>query len=365
MNNRLTKLTNWLQTENLDLTFVSSTDNVFYLTNFHCEPHERVLGLFAFPNEEPILVCPKMEEAQAKGAGWNYEIIGYNDTDNPWELIKQSLYKRNINVERLAIEREHVTVTRYEMLKQLFPQANFIAAEEKLHELRMLKDEKEFSILKEAASYADLAIEIGVSAIKEGVTELEILAKIEYELKKKGIHKMAFSTMVLTGANSALPHGVPGSNKVTKGDFVLFDLGVIIDGYCSDITRTVAFGNITDKQHEIYNTVLQAELAAIEACTLGTPLKELDNIARSIITNAGYGDYFPHRLGHGLGIGVHEFPSLKADNDMPLREGMCFTIEPGIYVPSIGGVRIEDDVFMTKNGAHILTAYPKELVIVP
>jgi Xaa-Pro dipeptidase len=364
MNNRLTKLINWLQNEQIDTAFVSSTDNVFYLTNFHCDPHERLLGLFVFPQEEPILVCPKMEEEQVKNAGWGYEIISYTDTDNPWEMISQSLQKRNINIERLAIETEHINVNRYETLKSLFKQATFVSAETKLHELRMLKDEKECAILQEAAKFADIAVDIGVSAIKEGVTELEILAKIEYELKKKGIHQMAFSTMVLTGANSALPHGIPGSNKITKGDFVLFDLGVIIDGYCSDITRTVAFGHVTDKQKEIYNTVLKAELAAIEACKLGTPLKNLDNIARSIITDAGYGDQFPHRLGHGLGIGVHEFPSLKADNKMPLQEGMCFTIEPGIYVPAVGGVRIEDDIFMKKDGAHILTSYPKELVIV-
>ncbi|GGE77023.1 M24 family metallopeptidase [Priestia taiwanensis] len=364
MNNRLTKLTNWLQAEHLDFAFISSTDNVFYLTNFHCDPHERLLGLFVFPHEEPILVCPKMELEQVKSAGWNYETIGYTDTDNPWKMVQQSLTKRNVNGEHLAIEIEHMNVSRYETLKTLFPHATFVPAETKLHELRMLKDKKEFAILQEAAAYADIAIDIGVSAIKEGATELEILAKIEYELKKKGIHKMAFSTMVLTGANSALPHGVPGANKITKGDFVLFDLGVIIDGYCSDITRTVAFGHVTEQQKEIYHTVLQAEQAAIEACKLGTLLKDLDNTARSIITQAGYGDYFPHRLGHGLGIGVHEFPSLKSDNDMPLQEGMCFTIEPGIYVPKIGGVRIEDDIFMTNEGPHILTAYPKELVIV-
>lgn len=175
---------------------------------------------------------------------------------------------------------------------------------------------------------------------------------------------MSFDTMVLAGANSALPHGIPGANKMKRGDFVLFDLGVIIDGYCSDITRTVAFGEISEEQTRIYNTVLAGQLQTVEACKPGVTLGAIDNAARSVIADAGYGDFFPHRLGHGLGISVHEYPDVKAGNESPLKEGMVFTIEPGIYVPNVGGVRIEDDIYITKDGSEILTKFPKELQFV-
>ena len=213
----------------------------------------------------------------------------------------------------------------------------------------------------QACSLADYAVEVGCSEIQEGKTELDILAAIEYELKKKGVSRMSFATMVLTGANGASPHGTPGLTKIQKGDFVLFDLGVVVEGYCSDITRTVAYGDINDKQNEIYETVLKAQLAAIEASKPGVSCKDIDLTARSIIGDAGYGDYFPHRLGHGLGISVHEYPSVTETNSLLLERGMVYTIEPGIYVPNVAGVRIEDDVFVTETGVEVLTKFPKEL----
>lgn len=364
MNTRLEKLMQWLREQNMEAAFITSTENVFYMTNFHCEPHERLLGLFVFPEKEPMLICPKMEESQARTAGWAHEIIGFTDTDRPWDMIAKAIEKRGIDVKTIAIEKEHLNVERYEELTKLFSKATFRAAEEKVRELRLIKDAKELAILREAAAMADYAIEVGVSAIQENRSELEVLATIEHELKKKGIHKMSFDTMVLTGANSALPHGVPGANKMQRGDFVLFDLGVIIDGYCSDITRTVAFGDISEKQKHIYDTVLAGQLQAIEACKPGVTLGEVDRAARSVIEDAGYGDFFPHRLGHGLGISVHEYPDVKEGNNTPLREGMVFTIEPGIYVPNVGGVRIEDDIYVTENGVEILTKFPKELQFV-
>ena len=175
---------------------------------------------------------------------------------------------------------------------------------------------------------------------------------------------MSFDTMVLSGPKTASPHGKPGDRQIQKGDLVLFDLGVIYKGYCSDITRTVAFGEPSDKQKEVYETVRKAEQAAVDAVRPGIKAMDLDKIARDIITGAGYGEFFTHRLGHGLGISVHEFPSLTGNNEMALMEGMVFTIEPGIYDPNITGVRIEDDVVVTKDGVEVLTKYPKELVIV-
>ncbi|MEH7176489.1 M24 family metallopeptidase [Neobacillus vireti] len=364
MNHRVTKLQAWMKENGVDVSFVSSTENVFYLSGFFSNPHERLLGLAVFQEEEPFLVCPGMEVHDVKASGWNHEIIGYSDIQNPWELVHKSINKRIHNVRKVAIEKEHMNVERFEYLTALFPNAAFVSAEEKLRQLRMIKDSKELKIIEEACALADYAIEVGCSEIEEGKTELDVLNAVEYALKKKGVTEMSFSTMVLTGANAASPHGNPGAAKIQKGDLVLFDLGVVVDRYCSDITRTVAYGDINEKQKEIYDTVLKAQLAAIEASKPGVTAAEVDLTARRIISDAGYGEYFPHRLGHGLGISVHEYPSMTETNQLVIEEGMVYTIEPGIYVPEVAGVRIEDDVYITADGVKVLTKFPKELQII-
>ncbi|MGV3264144.1 M24 family metallopeptidase [Cytobacillus pseudoceanisediminis] len=364
MNNRLQKLSQWMKENDIQVTFVTSPDNVFYLSGFLSDPHERLLGLAVFQEEEPFLVCPAMEKEDAKKAGWSHEIIGYSDIQNPWEFIQTSIHKRIGKVNKAAIEKEHMNVERYEAISALFSGASFASAEEKLRQLRMVKDEKELEIIREACSLADFAIETGCAEIQEGKTELDVLAAVEYALKKKGVNEMSFSTMVLAGANGASPHGTPGMTKIQKGDLVLFDLGVVWNGYCSDITRTVAYGDINDKQKEIYDTVLKAQLAAVEASKPGVTCADIDLTARNLIAEAGYGEYFPHRLGHGLGVSVHEYPSLTETNSLLLEEGMVFTIEPGIYVPGVAGVRIEDDLAVTADGVEILTKFPKELQVI-
>ncbi|OOE02639.1 peptidase M24 family protein [Anoxybacillus kestanbolensis] len=361
---RISKLQQKLKETNASWAFITSTANVFYFSNFYSNPHERLLAIVIFPNDEPFLICPEMDANQAKQAGWPYAIVSYDDVHNPWRMLSNELNKRNVQTEQIGIEKSHVTVSRLEQLQSYFPHASFVDLTDTLHELRMIKDEKELQTLRQAAELADFAVDIGVHSIKEGRTELEIIATIEYELKKKGVRTMAFDTMVLVGTNSAHPHGVPGMNRIQSGDFVLFDLGIVLDGYCSDITRTVVFGQPTEEQKRIYNTVLQAQQAAIHTCQIGASIGSIDKAARSRIEQEGYGAYFPHRIGHGLGIDVHEYPSMNATNTMPLQAGMVFTIEPGIYVPSVGGVRIEDDVYMTEKGPLLLTTYPKELQII-
>ncbi|WP_026693662.1 M24 family metallopeptidase [Peribacillus kribbensis] len=361
MNHRIYDFQQWLKEQDTSIGFLTSSDNIFYLSGFRSDPHERLLAVAVFPEGEPFLVCPQMEKADARRSGWNHEILGYTDIENPWELIQEAVKKRGVSVKKAAVEKEHLNVERYEMLQHIFAGPIFVSAEEKLRSLRMIKDEKELKIIREAVKWADFAVETGVSEIAEGKTELDVLASIEYELKKAGINEMAFSTMVLTGTNGASPHGNPGKTKIKRGDLVLFDLGVVYEGYCSDITRTVAFGDLSDKQIEIYETVLKAETAAIEACRPGATCAELDLTARNIISDKGYGSYFPHRLGHGLGISVHEYPSLTETNSLVLKPGMVFTIEPGIYVPDVAGVRIEDDILVTENGCEVLTSFPKSL----
>lgn len=361
---RLKGLMNWLEEENIDFAFIQTKANVFYLSNFYSEPHERLIGIFVFPKSEPIMVCPNMERPQAKAAGWDYEIISYSDSEDPWKFIKKRLTNEHTKSSVIAIEQEHISYNRAQALLNIYPNVELVSVENKLHSLRLIKDDQELSILKDAAKLADYGVEIGVNAISSGKTEMDILAQIEYELKRKGIREMSFSTMVLTGAKTADPHGNPGLAEIKKGDFVLFDLGVVLDGYCSDITRTVAYSEVNEGQSLIYETVLKAQKAALEKCKVGTRIGDIDKAARNFITEAGYGEYFPHRIGHGLGIDVHEFPSMSENNDDFLQEGAVLTIEPGIYVPKIGGVRIEDDIEITKEGYSSLTQFPKELMIV-
>jgi Xaa-Pro dipeptidase len=363
MNDRLTKLQDWLQAQNIDAAFLTSPDTIFYCSGFASDPHERLLALILFQDREPFLVCPQMEVADAKNSGWTADIIGYTDIENPWEKITQAVAGRNLTLRKLAIEKEHMNVERYEQIQQYFSAPLLVSTEEKLRELRMIKTEDELVKLREACRLADVAVEIGVNEIAEGKTEMEILATIEYELKKMG-YDMSFSTMVLTGKNAASPHGTPGLTKVQRGDLVLFDLGVVFEGYCSDITRTVAYGDVNEQQADIYETVRKAQEAAVRASRPGISCAELDLAARSIIQDKGYGNYFPHRLGHGLGISIHEYPSVTETNSLLLRPGMVYTIEPGIYVPNVAGVRIEDDIYITENGCEILTRYPKSIQII-
>lgn len=354
----------YLQHENIDAAFITTPDNIFYVSTFMSNPHERLLGVLIPKTGESILLCPFMEVPDVQATSWTHEVVGHKDTDDAWDILVEAIQKQQLTIQSIAIEKSHLSVERYEAMQEKFPNAQFSRLDEQINAMRNIKSTEEIDYLRKAAELADLAVEIGCNEIAEGKTEQEILTAIEFEMKKRGAEKMAFETMVLTGPKTASPHGVPGDRKVQRGDFVLFDLGVSYKGYCSDITRTVAFGEPTEEMKEIYNTVLQAQLAALDTIKPGVPAKNVDIAARSVIEDAGFGDYFPHRIGHGLGISVHEFPSVTGTNEMPLEEGMVFTVEPGIYKTGIAGVRIEDDVVVTANGVEVLSKFPKELKII-
>ncbi|MFY0743653.1 Xaa-Pro peptidase family protein [Solibacillus silvestris] len=359
---KLKQLQNHLKENGWDAAFITTPDNVFYFSGFKSEPHERLLGVMVFKDAEPFLICPKMEMPDAVAAGWAFDVVGHEDTENAWDVVAKNVEARNVAFDTLAIEKSHLTVERLEAIQERYEQLKFAGIDEKINALRISKDEAELEKLRKAAELADYAIQVGCDAIAEGVTEMEVLNTIESAIKAKG-YAMSFDTMVLAGEKAASPHGTPGNRKIKKGDLILFDLGVIYEGYCSDITRTVAFGQPNDEQIKIYNAVRRANEAAIEAVKPGVRAMDLDKIARDVITDAGYGQYFTHRLGHGLGISVHEFPSINGANEFVLNEGTVFTIEPGIYKTDIAGVRIEDDVVVTNDGVEVLTSFTKELVI--
>lgn len=361
---RLQNLYEGMEQKNVDSIFITSKANVFYYSNYYTDPHERLIGIYVTKQQDPLLIVPAMEVHDAKEAGWSKDIIGYNDDEDVWELIHSYIQNQGDTPKSIALEEEHISLERYEAIRRILPSTEIVHGQELLAQIRVRKSAQEYTLLKKAAQLADFGIETGMNAIAEGVTEMEILATIEYALKKQGVQEMSFSTTVLSGTKTASPHGTPGNKTIEKGDFVLFDLGVVYEGYCSDITRTFVFDSVSEKQKEIYETVLQAEEAAIQASKIGIEVGKIDQVARNVITEAGYGEYFTHRIGHGLGIEVHEYPSMHANNTLQLDEGMCYTIEPGIYMPHIGGVRIEDMIYITKNGAESLTKFPKHLQVI-
>lgn len=362
--NKIQQLQSYLKEQSIDAAFITDPYNVFYVSGFKSNPHERLLGVMVFADAEPFLICPKMEIPDAKNAGWAGEVVGHEDTQNSMEILYQTALSRGVDLKTMAIEKAHMTVERYEALLSFFGDLSISQLDAQLNAMRVIKDDAELQILREAAALADYAIEVAARTIKKGITEIEVMTEIELALKKRGVTHMSFDTTVLTGARAASPHGKTGEYKLQQGDLVLFDLGVVHKGYCSDITRTLALGEPNEEQKEVYDVVYRSEMAALEAVKPGVTAAELDHISRQVIADAGYGDYFTHRLGHGLGIDVHEFPSIHGENTMTMEKGMVFTLEPGIYVPGKVGVRIEDDVAVTADGYEVLTKYPKELQII-
>lgn len=347
---KIEKITKQLQHEQADAAWITTPLNVFYFTGYRSEPHERLFALLITANGDQTLYCPKMEVEEVKNSPFEGKIIGYLDTENPFEIDPLSFNK-------LLIESEHLTVKRQRELTQNFGVQHYGDIDQTIKELRNIKNESEIENIREAAKLADKCIEIGTEFLKVGVTEREVVNHIENEIKKFGVSEMSFDTMVLFGDHAASPHGTPGERKLVKDEYVLFDLGVIYNHYCSDMTRTVKFGTPSEEAQTIYNIVLEAETNAIEAIRAGVPLQDIDKIARDIISDAGYGDYFPHRLGHGLGLEEHEYQDVSSTNSNLLEAGMVITIEPGIYVPNVAGVRIEDDILVTENGYEIGRAH--------
>ncbi|BAL62235.1 Xaa-Pro peptidase family protein [Melissococcus plutonius] len=361
---KMDDLRKWMISEQIDFTYVCEPRHVAYFSGYESDPHERVLALFLAVNEEEsFLFTPALEVEEAKNSSWNAPVYGYLDSENPWEKIAQLLQKRN-SAPTIAFEKDVLSVDRFDQLKNYLPSANLTKnATPVIEKLQLIKTQNEIDRLMAAGDWADKALLIGFNAIQDGASEQEIVAEIEYQLKRQGVLSMSFDTLVLTGKNAANPHGTPGNTLVAPHQLVLFDLGVIWDGYCSDVSRTVSFKEPNDFQKEIYQLVLTAQLKAIEAVKPGITASELDSIARNVITEAGYGEYFNHRLGHGIGSIVHEYPSIITGNDLVIEEGMCFSIEPGVYIPENIGVRIEDCLHVTKTGCELFTKTPKELLI--
>ncbi|WP_409347011.1 M24 family metallopeptidase [Paenibacillus sp. MBLB4367] len=361
MTSRIAALQAYLERNQLDAILITQPKHIYYLTGLATDPHERFLGLVLSRTAEPLLIVPALDEEAARAADGVRHIVTHTDTQDPHSILKKQLPS---TVSRLGLEKSHLTVNRYEAIAEAVGAAAYIDVDEPLREMRLVKSADEIASMKKAVRIIEDVLRAGLKHVKPGVTEIELVAELEYQMKKLGSDGPSFDTMVLAGEKSALPHGDPGTREVRNGELLLFDIGVYADGYASDITRTFAVGDISDELKRIYDTVLQANKRAIDAVKPGVTYASVDQAARGYITSKGFGPQFMHRLGHGLGLDVHEYPSVHGANLELLQEGATFTIEPGIYVPGLGGVRIEDDVWVTALGVEVLTSFSKELTVI-
>ena len=251
----------------------------------------------------------------------------------------------------------------YRSLKRLFPRVSFRPVSGMVEDLALVKDRGEVAALEEAASIADRVFTDVVHSIRPGVTELEIAAEISWCNRRHGGESDAFDVIVASGPRGALPHARPSTRKIRKGDFVILDFGSTVRGYCSDLTRTVAVGSASRRLRDAYRAVLEANQSAIASARGGMSARALDGTARGVIRARGFGRNFVHSLGHGLGLRVHERPRVSPTSNEVLRAGSVITIEPGVYLPGTGGVRIEDDVLLGDGGCRLLTRSPRELIV--
>jgi Xaa-Pro aminopeptidase len=277
------------------------------------------------------------------------------------ELLRGFL--RSENVRRLGFEGDRVTYSELETYTRLFDEQEFIAANSVMQELRAVKTEEELTKLRAAQALTDAAFEEICGFIKPGVTEKRIAAELIYRMMLLGAENISFDPIVASGPNSSMPHAVPGDRRIQRGDFVTLDFGCILDGYCSDMTRTVAVGGVAPEMERVYYTVLDAQQAGIAAAKAGVPGREVHQAAATVIAAAGYGEYFSHGFGHGVGLEIHELPRASLSWNKPLPAGSVISAEPGIYLPERFGVRIEDLLIIGSDTSENITSSPKSLLV--
>jgi len=335
-----------------------SVSNVTYLSGFDGvwddEPYSLVL---ITPAEAIVVTDSRFREAASHAAG-DGPFAVHVATVDVWTVAAELLSERG--VVRLAVEASLpwavVEQARTAFAGEVTPTTDWV------ERLRATKDAEEISRTAAAQALTDDAFDHILGFVREGMTETEIALELEFFMRSNGSEGVAFAPIVASGPNSALPHAHPGSRRVGRGDFLKMDFGARVGGYCADMTRTVVIGPATDQQREIYDAVRAANLAGISAVEVGRTGAEIDAVARQVITDAGYGERFGHGLGHGVGLEIHEGPSVGPRGSAPMAEGNIITIEPGIYVPGLGGVRIEDLIVVERVGARVLTRSTKDLI---
>jgi Xaa-Pro dipeptidase len=335
--------------QGLEAAYITRPVSIAYLTGFQADPHERLMALVVRPDRSTLIV-PALELERAVTHSDQAVVIAWRDGEDPYALVREALGA----AARLGVEKEHLTVDAAEALRARAGSRELVDVASEIRRLRRTKSPDELDKLARACAITDSVAEEVLRGLRPGQSELAVALSIGAAIAARGA-TLSFETSVQSGPNSALPHHNPSARKLEAGDLVLLDFGAAVEGYRADITRMAVVGEPSSRQREIDALVLQAHDAAIEAVRLGVTTGQVDSAAREVIEAAGLGDRFFHRVGHGLGLEVHEDPSLDPGSNIVLEAGMVFTIEPGIYIPGWGGVRIEDDVVVEASGCRVLT----------
>ena len=342
---RVNKLRRKLKRLEIEAFLVSNPSNIFYLSGFR--GHDS--ALLVTPDTDYIITDFRYEQ-EAKKAALEFEVI--TGSGNLYQKIAGLV--KHLSIKKVGFESNYLTVRQAGILTALLVNKP-LPVLGVIEKLRIVKYSDEIEAIKTSANIAKKVLKRIIKEVKNNSTEKDIAAKIDFLLKKEGADSSAFDTIVASGENASMPHAKPQNKKIALGDAVVLDFGARCDGYSSDLTRTLFVGKISKHLSLLYNIVTVAQKRAISRIRPGVRVSEIDNIARGYITEKGFGDYFGHATGHSVGIDVHELPSINSKNHTILKEGMVFTVEPGIYIPSIGGVRIEDMVLVNKIGYEVLT----------
>lgn len=350
---KLTKLRNVLKEKDLDAILITNPYNRHYLSNFTGTSGNLLITL-----NDAILITDFRYIEQANDQAKEFDIV-----EHTGPILNEINNQLNENeIKRLAFEENQVTYKEHTEYSKLF-KVELIPTSEIIENIRIIKTDEEITIMQEAARIADNAFTKILDFIKPGVKEIEVANELEKLMRAEGATSSSFDIIVASGYRGALPHGVASEKEIQSGELVTMDFGALYQGYCSDITRTIAVGEISEELKDIYNTVLQAQILGVEGIKQGITGKEADALTRDYITEKGYGKYFGHSTGHGLGLEVHENPRLASNSETVLQANMAVTVEPGIYIPDVGGCRIEDDIIVTDDGNKCLTHSNKELII--
>ncbi|NMC11587.1 MAG: aminopeptidase P family protein [Chloroflexi bacterium] len=361
---RQQKLIKAMQQSGFDTLVITPSPSLFYLTGLHFHIMERpVLALFTI-SMPPIMVIPQLEIRKTEGLSFPIQVFTYSDDPRTWGNVISEAFNQGSKARCVGIEPLHMRFLEFDYIRKAIPDAEILSAENLLSGLRIYKDNDEIKAMRKAVDAAQHALHTTLPLVKPGISEIDLAAELTIQLLRYGSQpEMAFSPIVSSGLNSANPHAMPTNRKLASGDLLVIDWGARVDGYISDLTRTFAIEKIDSELSHIAEIVKNANIAGRETASLGGTAGEIDKAARKVIDDAGYGEFFTHRTGHGIGLESHEEPYIRGDNSLVLCPGMTFTIEPGIYLPGRGGVRIEDNMLITSQGAECLSNLDRDLLI--
>ena len=351
--NHLTRIADRLG--ELDAVLLTGTSNCYYATGFLGEGVALVTGKGSW-----YFTDSRYTEAAEKAIG-GAAVIGEVSREKPFSALISEALERS-GAKTVGFEDAVMTVAEHSVYEKKLSCA-LVPASALMTELRGSKDPQELACMEAAQRIAEGALAQILTEIRPGMTEKAIAARLDYLMVSAGAEKTSFDTIVASGPNGSMPHAVPGMRQVQRGDFITMDFGCVYQGYCSDMTRTVALGEPSEEMKKVYHIVLEAQLAGIAAAKAGVTGAAIDAASRKVIEDAGYGPYFGHSFGHSLGIDIHEAPNAAPSNDKPMPENAVVSAEPGIYLPGKFGVRIEDVMVLRKDGAEVITKAPKELIV--